>query len=659
MKRLLVLGMLAVLCAVLACSARIRQDANQPCMLYDANGNPIHESGSRYFPCGGDLRLAPGWETDEIHMVQIGTLVAPMYNTMSGGDSDGDGLFEAYMYIKDNVGGWTFTYRGYENNGSNVYTQAFQNAAGLIPYAYGEIDGDSLPDVIGQWSSWVYVYESPAVGQYANRMVWQSPPVVNVTGYTTIGDLDQDGHWEIIHTSNSFGADNRLILWENTGDNQFQEVYNQQVSNNSLGTKAIGDFDGDGLMEVAFSSGGGDVYVFESNGNNSLQQIYHGNMNTWNAYACSFADDMDGNGRPEFICGGSDSNRGWVTQIYEATGNDSFAVRQEIVIWDGYFGVPGNTVGDYDNDGMDEFVIQTAQALHVYKWNGQTYAEVQNIPENFGSILHGVFSYDGDNDNYDEIFWLGIGDGGYWTNQTIILENEFTGPPPDVNITLQWLGWYMEWFNYDVTLTNGESTPVTFDAWIMVQLPNGSWWGPALGPVRLSLPAGGSITRQRSQMVPGSAPAGTYWYVGRIGDYPAAVWDSSGFNFTIYGSDDEELGAGEWTNTGEDFAGGMSANWRVASAQQGAQPYAPTLFPCNPNPFNPMTAIGYQLSADSHVELNVFDISGRRVATLVDGWREAGVHEVTFDGSGVPSGVYLYRLQAGDFTASGKMVLMK
>jgi len=47
------------------------------------------------------------------------------------------------------------------------------------------------------------------------------------------------------------------------------------------------------------------------------------------------------------------------------------------------------------------------------------------------------------------------------------------------------------------------------------------------------------------------------------------------------------------------------------------------------------------------------------VATLVDGMREAGMQEVTFDGSNLPSGVYLYRLEAGEQTASGKMVLMK
>ncbi len=78
-----------------------------------------------------------------------------------------------------------------------------------------------------------------------------------------------------------------------------------------------------------------------------------------------------------------------------------------------------------------------------------------------------------------------------------------------------------------------------------------------------------------------------------------------------------------------------------------------------PNPFNPKTAISYQLPAVSFVNLAVYDISGRKVTDLVNGSREAGVHEVIFDALNLTSGIYLYRLEAGEFTASGKMVLMK
>jgi hypothetical protein len=61
----------------------------------------------------------------------------------------------------------------------------------------------------------------------------------------------------------------------------------------------------------------------------------------------------------------------------------------------------------------------------------------------------------------------------------------------------------------------------------------------------------------------------------------------------------------------------------------------------------------------SFVNLAVYDVSGRKVTELINGWRDAGVHEVTFDGSGLASGIYIYRLEAGDFRAQGKLVLVK
>jgi len=78
-----------------------------------------------------------------------------------------------------------------------------------------------------------------------------------------------------------------------------------------------------------------------------------------------------------------------------------------------------------------------------------------------------------------------------------------------------------------------------------------------------------------------------------------------------------------------------------------------------PNPFNPSTIISWQLPVTSDVQLKVYDVIGNEVAKLVDGHKEAGHHNVEFDASALPSGVYFYTLTTGDFISTKKMILLK
>lgn len=78
-----------------------------------------------------------------------------------------------------------------------------------------------------------------------------------------------------------------------------------------------------------------------------------------------------------------------------------------------------------------------------------------------------------------------------------------------------------------------------------------------------------------------------------------------------------------------------------------------------PNPFNPGTVISFQLPEPGEVRLDVFDILGRQIVTLVNSRMSSGQHTVNFDASGLPVGVYIYRIIAGEYMETRKMTLVK
>lgn len=97
----------------------------------------------------------------------------------------------------------------------------------------------------------------------------------------------------------------------------------------------------------------------------------------------------------------------------------------------------------------------------------------------------------------------------------------------------------------------------------------------------------------------------------------------------------------------------------VAADPPHRQPATFSFDPNYPNPFNPATVLQFMLPEKMHARLEVFDVTGRRVATLLDRDVPAGVHRATFSGAGLPTGMYLARLTAGTSTAVRKMLLIR
>jgi len=124
-----------------------------------------------------------------------------------------------------------------------------------------------------------------------------------------------------------------------------------------------------------------------------------------------------------------------------------------------------------------------------------------------------------------------------------------------------------------------------------------------------------------------------YWHIRAVGTVGTSVYSIAG-QFT--------------TGTGID-----------AVVKNGSIPKEYALYQNYPNPFNPTTTISYDLPANGYVTMKVYDILGREVATLVNGYEQAGSYETTFDASKLASSVYFYRINAGRFSDVKKLMVVK
>lgn len=208
-------------------------------------------------------------------------------------------------------------------------------------------------------------------------------------------------------------------------------------------------------------------------------------------------------------------------------------------------------------------------------------------------------------------------------------------------------------FDYTVTLSNNTAIAQSFEYWVMARLPSNIWVGPLIGPFTLTLPPNYSATRLRAQTVPGGAPTGIYMYEGRVGTFPGTVVDRSNFPFEKLPVSDGYTGNSyeAWEVSGD--------SWFIEEKLNSAQPSHYSFNAPHPNPFNPETVLSFNLPEAARVLLQVYDTSGSLVAELIDGWREAGTHDLRFDATRMPSGLYLASFRTGDFQETQKLLLIK
>ncbi len=332
----------------------------------------------------------------------------------------------------------------------------------------------------------------------------------------------------------------------------------------------------------------------------------------------------------------------------------------------------------YYYDAVENYFIVEFDSVRQYLPSSalETFEVILYDPAHYPTITGDgqiLFQYNGITDpsqntvgieNHDETIGLELLYNGSYDSHIPTLEAGvailFTTPTsqPDMSVALTYLsgspvpsgGGYV---TFDVSLQNNGSSPVNFDLWI--EIPP-QITPPSVPNRNLTFPAGHSLYRPGMPWpIPASWPAGNYEMIWNVGNLSTStVWATDSFPFEKSATDDGS-GYALWEIEGDPL------DQLFENADTGEESIVSdfALLGVYPNPFNPTATLRYGIPEAGFVSLKIFDLLGREVATLTDGYRDTGSHLVSWDASDMASGIYLYVLRAGGNTLGGKMVLMK
>ena len=316
----------------------------------------------------------------------------------------------------------------YEYDGLNM-SELFAFPTPLIPRDIGDSDNDGKLEMLCGLGFSSYLYESNQKGEFPSiqSQVWEGDGTQQYWA-SRITDLDQDGRGEVVlRVVKSEGGANvdQFEVWESSGNNTYAfkaAFLNPTYGSNQNGVPhcEVGDFDGDGLLEILMGDSDGDIYLYENNGDDNYRQTWQDNLPLLDSIDYLSVGDYDGDGLLEFIAGcHSDPNlntehyydaRHWYYRLYDNNGNDTYEMAAE---WR-FFGFEspkdfesGVSSGDIDQDGMDEILVCVFPDFYVIDYTETDSYDIVYHAENIES--NAAIVVDVNNDGQTE-FWLGNGE---------------------------------------------------------------------------------------------------------------------------------------------------------------------------------------------------------------------------------------------------------
>ena len=358
-------------------------------------------------------------------------------------DFDGDGKQEIILNQYQND--FSFDALKILEIDGDDFHEVFATKNIFIPRDWGDADGDGLPEILTGNGPKSFIFEAENATGFPNRIVWAD--TVNNAWASRFTDLDQDGRGEII-----LRLDDLYTVWETIGDNSYaltDSFPNPTAGTNSVGVPhtEVGDFDGDGLTEILFGDGDGDVIIYENSGDNRYDLTWTTRMPLTDATDYLAVGDFDGDGVDEFAVGThTDENlnlesnfdsRHWLFRIYKSSGDNRFQS-----VWEqAFFGFQspkdfdsGVAAGDVDNDGRAELLISVFPDFYLVDYDAATatYKVIWHTqPARSNTTLTADFNRDGLNEFY-------VNDGNAMSGYRFL--SQFTGPPTPTAFKVRPLG---------------------------------------------------------------------------------------------------------------------------------------------------------------------------------------------------------------------------
>jgi hypothetical protein len=494
-------------------------------------------------------------------------------------------------------------------------------------------------------------------------------PVVNDGGFSYGGcwvDFDEDGDGDIFVINGGQAQPTALNFYYRNDGGTFAKVTTGVLVTDGGGSwsSAAADYDLDGDLDVFVANYAQNNALYRNEGGGSFAKITTGNVVTDGGSSLGSAwADYDGDGDPDLFVANADFGAGEANFLYRNEGSGSFT---RIVTGD-IASDAKNTVGaswaDPDNDGdLDLLATNYSNTNNFYYRNDgeDSFARVNfDVGLNDGGSSVGGAWGDWDNDG-----WLDLFVSNDNNQNNLLYGNDGDGT-------------FTRVLNGDIVSNGGRS--------------NASVWGDidADGDPDLFVTNGAAPTPQSNFLYrnDGSAGSNAWLHVRCVGVQSnrsaigarvrvkatidgQPVWQlrevSSQTGYNSMNSLAAEFGLGDatvvdslvidWPLGQQDVYTGMGTN-RAIRLVEGSDPTGvevtssgpsrPVLGQNLPNPFRETTEIPFTLPRPVHVSLSVVDVAGRRVATLVDGAREAGIHRTRFEARGLPGGVYFAVLRVG------------